>query len=70
MPSRKVLKFAHEIDRGDILVVDGFESVVVTVNIQPETKSAQFELRPPEDPFNVFSVHMDIDDPFVIIKEI
>lgn len=70
MPSRKVLKFAHEIERGDILIADGFELVVVTINLLPETKSVHLELRTEEDPFNIVNAHFDTNDPFIILKTI
>lgn len=70
MPTRKILKFAHEIERGDILIEDGFELVVVTVNLLPETKSVHLELRSQDDPFNIVNAHFDTSDPFIILKTI
>ena len=71
MPSRKVLKFAHEIESGDILVVEDREFVIISRNLLPEMKSVHLELRiEGEDPFNKIDVHFDANDPFIILKTI
>lgn len=71
MPDRKVLKFAHEIERGDILVIEDKEAVVISRNLLPETKSVHLELQlDKDDPFSIVSVHFDTNDPFIILKTI
>ena len=68
--TRKVLKFAHEIEQGDILIVEDREFVVVTRNLLAETKSVHLELATKEDPFDLKNVHFDTNDPFIILKTI
>lgn len=66
--TRKVLKFAHEIEKGDILIIEDQEFVVVTRNLLPETKSVHLELATEDNPFDLKNVHFDTNDPFIILK--
>lgn len=67
----RVLKYAHEIERGDILLVEDREFVIVTVNPLPETKSVHLELHEKDgDPFDVRDAHFDSKDLFIIRKTV
>ena len=69
--TRKVLKFAHEIERGDVLVINDQEYVIVTVNVDKDLKSVHLELyKDEEDPFDVRHMHYDLKDPFIIQRTI
>jgi hypothetical protein len=64
--ARGILKTASEIERGDILVVDDKEHVIVTVWKHVEVKRVQLELRNEEDPFALFHKYFEMEDLFII----
>lgn len=68
--TKGVLKFAKEIDRGDILVVDDKRYVVITVNIEAHIKSVHLEVRSEEDAFDIRDFHFDLSDPFIILGKV
>lgn len=64
--TRDILKTASEIMRGDILVVDDQEHVIVTVHQHKDVKRVQLELRNEDDPFTLFHKYFEMEDLFII----
>ncbi len=64
--ARGILKTASEIMRGDILVVDDQEYVIVTVHHHRDVKRVQLELRNEDDPFTLFDKYFEMEDLFII----
>lgn len=66
--SDKVLKFAHEIVNGDVIVRDDKRYVIISTYVNKEQKSVQLEVREEDDAFAIKNFFFDLYDPFVILS--